>query len=149
MFRENRIQRYNYEALIEEKIKETTLIAKAYDNGKGFIESISRYKDEYEKALEESDFLRVIKQVNDIFYKNYSSISKDPLTLTDILLSFVWIPIVIFICFAITLPFMSFANEDIILMILLGLILIVLFYVSARTFFDKPNNNNYIDQTIV
>ena len=34
-------------------------------------------------------------------------------------------------------------------MCLLGLILLVLFYVSARTFCDKPNNNNYIEQTIV
>lgn len=42
-FRENRIKRYNYDSLIEEKLKENTLVAKAYENGKGFIESTTLY----------------------------------------------------------------------------------------------------------
>ena len=33
-------------------------------------------------------------------------------------------------------------------MSLLAVILVILFYVSLRTFCDKPNNNNQIEQTI-
>jgi hypothetical protein len=36
-FRENRINRFEYNELIEEKLKQNTLIAKAYPNGKGFV----------------------------------------------------------------------------------------------------------------
>jgi hypothetical protein len=46
-FRENRIKRYDYDTLIESKLNESTLVVKAYANGKGFIESDRMYKDEY------------------------------------------------------------------------------------------------------
>lgn len=55
--------------------------------------------------------MKVIKTVNGLFYRNYSSLSKGALTLTDILLSLIWIPIAIFVSLAVTLPFMSFKNE--------------------------------------
>lgn len=75
-FRQNRIKRYNYDELIEQKLKNFTLIAKAYDNGRGFVESDRRYSEKYERALLECDYMNTIKVVNQIFYKNYSGIAK-------------------------------------------------------------------------
>lgn len=50
-FRENRIKRYDYDTLVDSKLNESTLVVKAYANGKGFIESDKIYRDEFECAL--------------------------------------------------------------------------------------------------
>jgi hypothetical protein len=34
------------------------------------------------------------------------------------------------------------------LMVLLGIILLILFYVSVKTFLDKPSNKNFIEQSV-
>lgn len=60
----------------------------------------------------------------------------------------VWIPLVVFLIMGITLPFVSFQNEEIILLTLLGVILLILFYVVIATFRSKPNENNQIEQSI-
>lgn len=64
------------------------------------------------------------------------------------LLKGVWIPIIIFVCLAVSLPFRSFPYEELVLMVLLAIIVAILLLVSVRTFCDKPNNNNQIEQTI-
>jgi hypothetical protein len=147
-FRENRIKKYNYDSLIDQKLKESTLVIRAYENGKGFVESTARYRDEHEKALADCEFISTVKEVNRLFYRNYSSLHKGETSLTEFLLKAVWLPIAIFVCLAVTLPFISFAYEEVILMGLLGIILVVLLCVSVRTFLDKPNSNNQIEQTI-
>jgi hypothetical protein len=123
-------------------------VARAYENGKGFVESTSRYNEDYEKALTDCNYIETIKEVNRIFYRNYSSIHRDNLSADDFVLRIVWIPIAIFVFLAITLPFASFPYEEVVLMAVLGLILMLLLWVSIRTFCFKPNNNNQIEQSI-
>lgn len=60
----------------------------------------------------------------------------------------VWIPITIFVILAVTLPFISFLYEEIVLMSLLIVILMILLFASLKIFFNKPNDNNQIEQTI-
>jgi hypothetical protein len=109
-FRENRIKRYDYDTLVDEKLQESTLIVKAYDNGKGFIESDRMYKEKYERALIECNFMGTVKEVNKIFYDNYTGVFMTR-TPTQMLLKFIWIPILLFLCLGITLPFISFLYE--------------------------------------
>lgn len=130
------------------KLKENRLIVKAYENGKGFIESTSRYREDYEKALINCDFVSTIKEVNRLFYRNYSSLQKEDSTLANVLLRIIRIPIIIFCCLAISLPYASFVYEEVLLLILLAIILLVLLGVSVQTFIDRPNNNNQIEQSI-
>lgn len=92
--------------------------------------------------------MSTIKEVNKIFYANYSGVGKGTEPHTELLLKLVWAPIVVFACLGVTMPFVSFIYEEIILMAILGLILAVLFYISLKTFYDKPNQNNQIEQSI-
>lgn len=128
-------------------MEESTLVARAYDNGKGFVESDRRFRENYEKALLDCDYLSTIKEVNRMFYQNYTGAKKEK-TVSDVMLKYVWVPIVLFICLGITIPFVSFLYEELVLMGLLGIILLVLFYSSVKAFRDKPNQNNQIEQTI-
>lgn len=146
-FRENRIKRYDYSSLIEEKLEVSTLVARAYDNGKGFVESDRCFRDDYEKALQDCDYMGTIKEVNKMFYQNYTGVKKNK-SASEIMLKYVWVPIVVFICLGITIPFASFLYEELVLMGLLGLILLVLFYSSVKAFRDRPSQNNQIQQTI-
>lgn len=122
-------------------------MARAYDNGKGFVESDRRFREDYERALLDCDYLRTIKEVNKMFYQNYTG-GKKAATASEVMLRYVWVPIVLFICLGITIPFVSFLYEELVLMGLLGLILLVLFYASIKAFRDKPNQNNLIEQTV-
>lgn len=111
-FRENRIKKYSYDTLIDNKLKDNTLVVRAYENGKGFLESTARYKEEeYQQALADCRFIDTIKEVNRIFYLNYSSLAKEGWSLSNSLLKIVWIPIILFVCLAISFPFNSFAYE--------------------------------------
>ena len=83
-----------------------------------------------------------------MFYGNYSNMHKHTTNLSDILLKGLWIPIVIFACLAVSFPFRSFPYEELVLMVLLAIIVSVLLFVSVKTFCDRPNNNNQIEQTI-
>lgn len=128
-------------------MEESTLVARAYDNGKGFVESDRRFRENHEKALLDCDYLNTIKEVNRMFYQNYTGAKKEK-TASEVMLKYVWVPIVLFICLGITIPFVSFLYEELVLMGLLGVILLVLFYSSVKAFRDKPNQNNQIEQTI-
>lgn len=119
-------------------------MVKAYENGKGFIESDRIYRDNYSSALQECCFLEVIKEVNRIFYANYSGDSRSHNSMTEKLFSLLWIPIILFAGLALTLPFASFPNEEIVMIGLLCFILIVLFYLSMRSYYQKPSQNNLI-----
>lgn len=123
-------------------------MVRAYENGKGFIESDRIYRDKYASALQECCFLEVVKEVNRIFYANYSGASRSHSSMTERLFSLLWIPIILFAALALTLPFASFPDEEIVLIGLLCLILIVLFYLSMRSYYQKPNQNNQIEQSI-
>lgn len=96
----------------------------------------------------ECEYLTVIKEVNRIFYKNYSSLHKQKATLTDILWKLIWIPIFIFVTLAVSLPFTSFPYEEVLIMSLLCVILLIIVYVSMSAFCDKPSDNNQIEQSI-
>ena len=122
-------------------------MVRAYENGKGFIESDRMYRDKYASALQECCFLEVVKEVNRIFYANYSGSTRNP-SLTERLFALLWIPIVLFAGMALTLPFVSFPEEEIVLVGLLCLILIVLFYLSMRSYYQKPSQNNQMEQSI-
>jgi lipopolysaccharide export LptBFGC system permease protein LptF len=67
--------------------------------------------------------------------------------LSETLLKLVWVPLTVFLLMGITLPFVSFHNEEIVLLGLLGIILVTLFYVVVATFKSKPNENNQIEQS--
>lgn len=84
------------------------MIVKAYDNGKGFVESDKRYREEHEKSLVECDYMNNIKEVNKIFYKNYAGHGKKEDKHIEWMLKFMWIPILIFVCLGTTIPFFSF-----------------------------------------
>lgn len=90
--------------------------------------------------------MRVVKEVNRIFYSNYSG-SGMAVGLCEVLLRAVWVPIGVFVCLAVTLPFVSFECEEGVLMGLLGLIVGVLLGVSVHTFVRRPSSNNQIQQT--
>ena len=77
--------------------------------------------------------------MNRIFYVNYSGVNKNATPLSETLLKLVWLPLTVFLLMGITLPFVSFHNEEIVLLGLLGVILITLFYVVVATFKSKPN----------
>lgn len=141
-FRENRIKRFDYNALLEEKLSQSTLVVRAYENGKGFIESDRLYRDKYASALQECCFLEVVKEVNRIFYANYSGATRSHQSLTERLFTLLWIPIVLFAGLALTLPFASFPQEEVVLLGLLCVILMVLFYLSMRSYYQKPSQNN-------
>ena len=55
--------------------------------------------------------MSTVKEVNKIFYANYTGVSNVNMDFTQILLKFVWIPIVLFVVLGITLPFISFIYE--------------------------------------
>lgn len=107
------------------------------------MESDRRFREDYEKALLDCDYLGTIKEVNKMFYQNYTGDKKNR-SASEVMLKYVWVPIVLFICLGITIPFASFLYEELVLMALLGLILLVLFYSSIKAFRDKPNQNNQI-----
>jgi hypothetical protein len=52
--------------------------------------------------------MNTVKEVNKIFYANYTGVSSKGMDFTEILLKFVWIPIVLFVILGVTLPFISF-----------------------------------------
>lgn len=83
--------------------------------------------------------MKTVREVNRIFYSNYSGGNKNVTPISEILLKVVWIPLTFFILMGITLPFISFLYEEIILLVLLGIILIILFFVVVETFKNKPN----------
>ncbi len=90
---------------------QNTLIATPYETGKGFIESTNDYND-YEVALAECDYLKVIKEVNKIFFKNFTGMDHNSkLSLIEFLFRMVWIPILIFVVMTVSLPFYSFLYE--------------------------------------
>jgi DNA integrity scanning protein DisA with diadenylate cyclase activity len=117
-------------------------VAKAYDNARGFVESDRAYSQDYQRALLECDYMSTIKTVNQIFYKNYSVISKEKLNGIEIALKSMWVLSLVFIVMAFTFPFMSFASEDVLIVILLAVMLVVLVTVAIRTFVGRPNSNN-------
>ena len=96
----------------------------------------------------QSDYTKNVKEVNRIFYANYTGVSKKETPLSECLMKLLWIPLIIFLIMGITLPFVSFKNEEIMLLILLAAILLILFYVVVATFRSKPNENNQIEQSI-
>ncbi len=53
-----------------------------------------------------------------------------------------WIPMIVFIVMTLTLPFYTFANEEIILAIIMGIIVILLTFVTISTYLNVPNSNN-------
>lgn len=79
-FRENRIKKVDYDDLALSKIKEKAFIVEPYSSGRAFIESDNMYstylpkmlKSSYKKALEDCQYLPTIKNVNKIFFKNFS-----------------------------------------------------------------------------
>lgn len=105
------------------------------------------YREEYGRALEQCNYLNNIKEINKLFYRNYSSMSKAPLTLSEALLRVILVPAILFFLLVTTLPFTSFPYQEIVVMSLLGLILVVLFFVSFKTFYERPNHNNQIEQS--
>jgi hypothetical protein len=83
--------------------------------------------------------MKTVREVNQIFYSNYSGGYKNATPISETLLKIVWIPLTLFILMGVTLPFVSFLFEEIILLVLLGIILIILFFVVVETFKNKPN----------
>ena len=124
------------------------MLVRAYQNGKGFLEADRMYREDYSRALDQCNYLHNIKEVNKIFYRNYSSMSKAPLTVTEALLKIVLIPTVLFLCLSAILPFASFPYQEFVVIGLLGLILTVLSFVSFKTFYERPSHNNQIEQSI-
>jgi hypothetical protein len=52
--------------------------------------------------------MNTIKQVNHIFYKNYSGNIKQPHNITEVAMKFIWAPILAVVVMAFTYPYMSF-----------------------------------------
>lgn len=112
------------------------------------MESDRLYREQYPNALLQCDFLKTIREVNRIFYNNYSGGVREGVPLGEILLRWLWVPLLTFLIMGLTLPFVSFKNEEFVLVALLALILAVLFYVAVGNFKNRPNDNNQIEQSI-
>jgi L-asparagine transporter-like permease len=91
----------------------------------------------------------VIREVNKIFFDIFSGKKKDQKTrIYDIMFKVMWIPMIVFLVMILTLPFYTFENEEIVLTILLGLIVLLLSFVTVSTYLNVPNSNNQMEQSI-
>ena len=128
--------------MIEEKLAINTLIVRPYTSGKGFIESGNDYTQMHE-VLIDCDYINVVREVNRIFFDIFSGKKKDRNDkINELIFKIIWIPVAIFLAIILTLPFYSFNNYEIILSVLLGLIVILLSFVTVSTYLNVPNSNN-------
>lgn len=146
-FRENRIKKYDYANLYQQKLAASTLVSKACDNGKGFQESDRVYRPQHTKALAECEFTTTVREANRIFYRNYSGNLKS-VSVSDRLLRVVWLPTLIFVALGLTLPFASFPYEELLLLAILIVVVVLLASAALLAFLAKPYDNNQIEQSI-
>lgn len=123
------------------------MVARAYDNGKGFQESGLVYRPQHTRALAECEFTITVREANRIFYSNYSGNLKS-VSASDNLLRVVWLPTFIFVALGLTLPFASFPYEELLLLGILIVVVVVLAIAALLAFLAKPSDNNQIEQSI-
>ena len=125
-----------------------TLIVRPYTSGKGFIESGNDYI-QMQEVLIDCDYINVVREVNKIFFDVFSGKKKDQKDkINELMFKIMWIPVIIFLVVILTLPFYTFEYEEIILSVLLGLIVILLSFVTVSTYLNVPNSNNQMEQSI-
>jgi len=94
-------------------------------------------------ALTDCEYIDVVREVNKIFFDIFSGKKRDSRTrLYDILFKVMWIPIGLFLVMLLSLPFYTFDNEEILLSILMGIIVVLLTVVTITTYINIPNSNN-------
>ncbi len=100
-------------------------------------------------ALIDCDYINVVREVNKIFFDIFAGKRKDSKSkIYDILFKIMWVPIVVFIILISTLPFYTFPNEEILLSVILGIIVLLLSFVTISTYLNVPNSNNQMEQSI-
>ena len=82
-----------------------------------------------------------------MFYRNYSGNIKNN-SPVDVILKFVWMPILLFVFLSLLYPFASFPYEQFLLLVLLAIVVMMLGTAAVMTFLEKPSMNNQIEQTI-
>lgn len=93
--------------------------------------------------MTDCEYIDVVREVNKIFFDIFSGKKRDSRTrLYDILFKVMWIPIGLFLVMLLSLPFYTFDNEEILLSILMGIIVVLLTVVTITTYINVPNSNN-------
>lgn len=93
--------------------------------------------------MTDCEYIDVVREVNKIFFDIFSGKKRDSRTrLYDILFKVMWIPIGLFLVMLLSLPFYTFDNEEILLSILMGIIVVLLTVVTITTYINIPNSNN-------
>ncbi len=124
------------------------MIVRPYSSGKGFVESGNDYSNMGD-ILIDCDYIAVVREVNKLFFEIFSGKKKDHKTrVYDILFKILWIPMVVFLTLIVSLPFYTFENEEIVLTILMGIIIVLLSVVIVSTYLNVPNSNNQMEQSI-
>jgi membrane associated rhomboid family serine protease len=88
-----------------------------------------------------------VKEVNRIFFKNYSGDSKAT-TASDTLMKTVWLPVVVLIGLGLTLPFCAFPYQHMAFLGMLGVVVGMLGVAAILAFLERPSDNNQIQQSI-
>lgn len=100
-------------------------------------------------ALVDCDYISVVRKVNKIFFDIFSGKKRNKnYKFYDILFKIMWISLGFLIAIILTLPYYTIPNEEIILSVMMGVIVVMLIFVTISTYLNVPSSNNQMEQSI-
>lgn len=157
-FRENRIKQVDYHEMAVRKINEKSFIVAPYPSGRAFIESDNIYttylpkilKNSYKKALEDCQYLPTIKNVNKIFFKNFSegSVYSNSKSFNSFLIRIGLFLLLLEIVLCLVLLSIDFEGGKYGLFVNSFLVIMVFLCITIKNFFEETSSKYQLQETI-